>query len=110
MTVSGVGDSPSKPIILSLAAAFTSPHMWILACGGPQVVFVEKSRGWSPQRLTDLLLVQHCVPSFHLKVGRGSIYGEEGFQNRLCLHVCRFKDRVISAYSGSSLGNARGLM
>lgn len=34
----------------------------------------------------------------------------KGFKNRLFLHRCRFKDWVIIAYSGSSFGNARGLM
>lgn len=34
----------------------------------------------------------------------------KSFKDRLSLHRRRFKDRVIIAYSGSSFGNARGLM
>ena len=50
------------------------------------------------------------LSSFWREGVEGVYMGNKAFQNRLLAHRRRFKDRVIIAYSGSSLGNVRGLM
>lgn len=50
------------------------------------------------------------LSSFWREGVEGVYMGNKAFQNRLLAHRGKFKDRVIIAYSGSSLGNVRGLM
>lgn len=107
----GCDDSSPPGSLLSSSHIHTQGHQqcwWISVC----VYWRRWGVGWKSSEVKGFITIKTLffLPSIWRQGEEGVCMENKSFKDRLSLRRHRFKDRVIIPYSGSSFGNARGLM